>query len=77
MPEAANGRTKEYRNDACFFTVSKLFCGKPPCPKIASTKVSTESDCANDLAGHRNAYANADTLRTIKQKRPQGSGAKA
>jgi hypothetical protein len=65
MPETANGRTKEYRNDACFFSVSKRFSGKPTCPEIASTKVSTESDCAHDLADNRDAYANADTVGTI------------
>jgi hypothetical protein len=64
MPET-DGRTTEYRNDACFFRVSKLFCGKPPCPEIASTKVSTESDRAHDLADTRDAYAHADTGRTI------------
>jgi hypothetical protein len=65
MPEAANGRTKEWRNDACFFSLSKLFPGKPPCPEIASTKVSTAPDRAHDLADNRDAYANADTRRTI------------
>jgi hypothetical protein len=62
MPEAANGRTKEYRNDACFFSLSKRFSGKPPCPEIAGPKVSTESDCAHDLADNRDAYANSGTL---------------
>jgi hypothetical protein len=65
MPEAANGRTKEYRNDACFFSVSKRFSGKPLWPEIASTKVSTAPGRAHDLADTRDAYANADTRRTI------------
>jgi hypothetical protein len=65
MPEAANRRTKEYRNDACFFSVSKRFSGKPPCPEIASTKVPTAPNRANDLADNRDAYANPDTGGTI------------
>jgi hypothetical protein len=66
MPEAANGRTKEYRNDACFFSLYKRFSGKPLWPEIASTKVSTSSDCAHDLADKdAYAYANAHTCRTI------------
>jgi hypothetical protein len=64
MPEA-NGRTKQYRNDACFFSVSERFSGKPPWPEIASTKVSTASDSAHDLADNRDAYAHADTSRAI------------
>jgi hypothetical protein len=64
MPEAANGRTKEYRNDACFFSVSKRFARKPPCPEIAGTKVSTAPDRAHDLAD-RDTHANADTVGTI------------
>jgi hypothetical protein len=64
MPEAANGRTKEYRNDACFFSVSKRFPGKPLCPEIAGPKVSTAPDCAHDFADNSDAYANADTVGT-------------
>jgi hypothetical protein len=69
MPEAANGRTKESRNDACFVSVSKRFPGKSLCPEIASTKVSTAPDRAHDLADNRDAYANADTGGTIKSPR--------
>jgi hypothetical protein len=65
MPKAANERTKEYRNDARFFSVSKRFSGKPLCPEIASTKVSTAPDRAHDLADNRDAYANADTRGTL------------
>jgi hypothetical protein len=64
MPEA-NGRTKEYRNDACFVSVSKRFSGKPVWPEIASTKVSTAPGHAHDLADTRDAYAHADTSRAI------------
>jgi hypothetical protein len=69
MPEAANGRTKEYRNDACFFSVFKRFSGKPLCPEIASTKVSTAPGRAHDLADNRDAYGNADIGGTIKSPR--------
>jgi hypothetical protein len=62
MRETANGRTKEY--SARFFSVSQRFAGKPLQPEIASTQVSTSSDCAHDLA-NRDAYSNADTGRAI------------
>jgi hypothetical protein len=65
MPEAANGSTKEYRNDACFFSVSKRFARKPLQPEIAGTKVSTAPDRAHALADNRDAHANADTVGTI------------
>jgi hypothetical protein len=65
MPEAPNGRTKEYRNDACFFSLSKRFSGKSLWPEIASTKVSTAPGLAHALANNRDAQANADTRRTI------------
>jgi hypothetical protein len=74
MPEAANGRTKEYRNDACFFSVSKRFSGKPLWPEIASTKVSTAPGRAHDLADDRVAYANADTRRRINWTRKKRFG---
>jgi hypothetical protein len=67
MPEAANGRTKEYRKRArraAAIGVSKRFSGKPLWSEIASTKVSTAPGRAHALAD-RDAYANADTGRTI------------